>query len=105
MEQTPAGSILKSDQGGSMASDKNRDYQERAEKQFVAEGEMKSIFSMLGDTIAEDQGYEDLRGDGCGVQVYYRQVPLASPPGQNPVRGRPFTAAGRVQGKKSLPGR
>lgn len=37
-------------------------YQERAEKQFLAEGEMKSVLSMLGDTIAKDQGYEDLRG-------------------------------------------
>ena len=37
-------------------------YQKRAEQQFVAEGEMKSVFSMLGDTIAKDQGYEDLRG-------------------------------------------
>lgn len=45
-----------------MAEDINGTYQERAEKQFIAEGEMKSIFSMLGDTIARDQGYEDLRG-------------------------------------------
>lgn len=45
-----------------MVSDLNGAYQERAEKQFLAEGEMKSVFSILGDTIAEDQGYEDLRG-------------------------------------------
>lgn len=45
-----------------MTQDINGTYQERAEKQFLAEGEMKSIFSMLGDTIAQDQGYEDLRG-------------------------------------------
>lgn len=45
-----------------MGQDSNGAYQNRAEKQFIAEGEMKSIFSMLGDTIAEDQGYEDLRG-------------------------------------------
>ena len=45
-----------------MAEEVNGTYQERAEKQFLAEGEMKSIFSMLGDTIARDQGYEDLRG-------------------------------------------
>lgn len=37
-------------------------YQERAEKKFLAEGEQKHVFSMLGDTIATDQGYEDLRG-------------------------------------------
>jgi len=37
-------------------------YQQRAETQFVAEGEMKAVFSMLGDTIAKDQEYEDLRG-------------------------------------------
>lgn len=45
-----------------MADSLCKDYQERAEQQFVAEGEMKSVFSMLGDTIAKDQGYEDLRG-------------------------------------------
>ncbi len=45
-----------------MPNDLNGAYQERAEKQFLAEGEMKSMFSMLGDTIARDQGYEDLRG-------------------------------------------
>lgn len=45
-----------------MAEEKSSAYQERAEKQFVAEGEMKSVFSMLGDTIAQDMGYEDLRG-------------------------------------------
>jgi hypothetical protein len=45
-----------------MPNEINGSYQERAEKHFLAEGEMKSIFSMLGDTIARDQGYEDLRG-------------------------------------------
>ena len=45
-----------------MPKELNEAFQERAEKQFLAEGEMKSVFSMLGDTIAEDQGYEDLRG-------------------------------------------
>ncbi len=45
-----------------MAKDLNGAYQGRAEKQFLAEGEQKHVFSMLGDTIAKDLGYEDLRG-------------------------------------------
>ncbi|WDP88850.1 MAG: hypothetical protein HUN04_03510 [Desulfobacter sp.] len=45
-----------------MANESTSKYQERVEKQFVAEGEMKSVFSILGDTIAKDQDYEDLRG-------------------------------------------
>lgn len=45
-----------------MANDLSGTYQERAGKQFLAEGEQKHVFSMLGDTIAKDQGYEDLRG-------------------------------------------
>ncbi|MCG8632231.1 MAG: hypothetical protein MI863_00305 [Desulfobacterales bacterium] len=45
-----------------MSKELNGAYQERAEKQFLAEGEQKHVFSMLGDTIAKDLGYEDLRG-------------------------------------------
>ncbi len=45
-----------------MTKDLNGAYQGRAEKQFLAEGEQKHVFSMLGDTIAKDMGYEDLRG-------------------------------------------
>ncbi len=40
----------------------NEEYQERTERLFVAEGEMKAVFSRLGDQIALDQGYEDLHG-------------------------------------------
>lgn len=47
---------------GKMAKDINEEYQERTERKFVAEGEMKAVFSRLGDQIAQDQGYEDLRG-------------------------------------------
>lgn len=50
-----------------MASGK---YQERAEKQFIAEGEQKHVFSMLGDTIARDHEYEDLRG----IDAVYRYL-------------------------------
>ena len=37
-----------------MAADINQEYQDRAEKMYVAEGEMKFVISMLGDTIAKD---------------------------------------------------
>lgn len=48
--------------GGNMGKDFDQVYQERTEKAFLAEGEMKFVFSRLGDTIAKDQGYEDLKG-------------------------------------------
>ena len=73
-----------------MTNELNGSYQERAEKQFLAEGEMKSIFSMLGDTIARDQGYEDLRGNGCGIPLPDRQAPLASPSGSQRCLWRTF---------------
>ena len=53
-----------------MAGDSMGEYQERAEKQFIAEGEQKHVFSMLGDTIAKDLGYEDLRG----IDAVYRYL-------------------------------
>ncbi|MBU0971231.1 MAG: hypothetical protein KKC20_11325 [Proteobacteria bacterium] len=45
-----------------MEKDINEEYQERTERRYVAEGEMKAVFSRLGDQIAKDQGYEDLHG-------------------------------------------
>lgn len=45
-----------------MGKDINEEYQERTEKLFVAEGEMKAVFSRLGDQIAKDQGYDSLHG-------------------------------------------
>ena len=45
-----------------MEKDINEEYQERTERLFVAEGEMKAVFSRLGDQIPLDQGYEDLHG-------------------------------------------
>ncbi len=45
-----------------MEKDINEEYQERTERLFVAEGEMKAVFSRLGEQIALDQGYEDLHG-------------------------------------------
>jgi len=45
-----------------MGKDINEEYQERTERLFVAEGEMKAVFSRLGEQIAKDQGYEDLHG-------------------------------------------
>ena len=45
-----------------MEKDINEEYQERTERLFVAEGEMKAVFSRLGDQIALDQEYEDLHG-------------------------------------------
>ena len=45
-----------------MGKDFDQLYQERAEKALLAEGEMKFVFSRLGDTVAKDHGYEDLKG-------------------------------------------
>ncbi|MCG8687988.1 MAG: hypothetical protein MI892_24150 [Desulfobacterales bacterium] len=53
-----------------MTSEMNQGFQDREEKRYVAEGEMKYVFSMLGDTIAKDQGYEDLRG----MEAVYRYL-------------------------------
>jgi len=53
-----------------MEKDSTEAYQERTERKFVAEGEMKAVFSRLGDQIATDQGYEDL----CGMDAVHRYL-------------------------------
>lgn len=45
-----------------MGKDINEEYQERTEKLFIAEGEMKAVFSRLGDQIAQDMGYDAIHG-------------------------------------------